>query len=65
MKAQELRDMNESDLNQELLALTRELFNLRMSKAVGNLNKTHTLTQVRRKIARVKTILREKQASEK
>ncbi|MCW5588923.1 MAG: 50S ribosomal protein L29 [Legionellales bacterium] len=65
MNIAELREKTEKELNEESLALTRELFNLRMSKAVGNLKQTHTLTEVRRNIARVKTVIREKQASGK
>ncbi len=61
MKTKELRQMNVDDLNKEILAMTRELFNLRIRQGGGQLSKTHMLTKVRRDIARVKTILNEKQ----
>ncbi|AEW44782.1 50S ribosomal protein L29 [Serratia symbiotica str. 'Cinara cedri'] len=61
MKAQELYEKNIKELNTELLNLLREQFNLRMRLASGQLQKTHLFKQVRRNIARVKTLLTEKQ----
>ncbi len=61
MKINELREKTAAELNEELLALLREQFNLRMQKATGQLTKLHLLTQVRRNIARVKTLLKEKE----
>lgn len=60
MKAQDLREKNVEELNEELLNLLREQFNLRMQAATGQLQQTHTLKAVRRDIARVKTVLTEK-----
>ncbi len=60
MKASELRDKSVEELNAELLGLLREQFNLRMQHATGQLNQTHQLKQVRRNIARVKTIITSK-----
>ena len=60
MKAQELREKSVEQLNEELLGLLREQFNLRMQAATGQLQQTHTLKTVRRDIARVKTVLTEK-----
>jgi len=60
MKATELRDKSVEDLGKELIGLLREQFNLRMQKGTGQLSKTHRVGQVRREIARVKTILNEK-----
>jgi len=60
MKASELREKSVEELNQELLGLLREQFNLRMQAATGQLNQTHLLTQVRKDIARVKTVLNDK-----
>ena len=57
MKANELRDKSIEELNKELLNLTREKFNLRMQKATGQLGQSHLLSQVKRDIARVKTVL--------
>ena len=60
MKANELRDKSVEDLNSELLALLREQFNLRMQNSTGQLPRSHQMKQVRRNIARVKTVLNEK-----
>ncbi|BBI91545.1 50S ribosomal protein L29 [Serratia symbiotica] len=60
MKAQELREKGVEELNTELLNLLREQFNLRMQVASGQLQQTHLLKQVRRNVARVKTLLTEK-----
>ncbi len=62
MKASELREKSVEELKQELLNLTREKFNLRMQKGTGQLARPHQLKAVRRNIARIKTILNEKQA---
>jgi len=60
MKASELRDKKIEELNQELLDLLREQFNLRMQKANDQLNRHTQLKSVRHDIARVKTVLKEK-----
>lgn len=60
MKASELKAKSVEELNTELLGLLREQFNMRMQAATGQLAQTHLLKQVRRNIARVKTILTEK-----
>lgn len=60
MNASELRQKGVDELKQELNKALREQFNLRMSKATGQLSKTHTLGQVRKDIARIKTVLAEK-----
>jgi large subunit ribosomal protein L29 len=65
MKASDLRQKSLEDLNQELLALLREQFNLRMQRATNQLSKPHLFRQVRRDIARVKTVLEEKVGSKK
>ena len=62
MKAKELRDKSVTDLKKELLELLKEQFNLRMQKNVGEAPKPHQYPKVRRNIARVKTILREKES---
>ena len=62
MNATELRKKDQAELKDELLDLLREQFNLRMQRASGQLNKGHLLRNVRRNIARVKTVLNEKKA---
>ena len=60
MNASELKTKNVEDLETRLLELFKEQFTLRMQKGSGQLTQTHLLKQVRRNIARVKTILTEK-----
>ena len=60
MEASELRDKSIDELNEELVALRREQFNLRMQQATGELTKHHEHRRVRKDIARVKTVLNEK-----
>ncbi|HET6725514.1 MAG TPA: 50S ribosomal protein L29 [Gammaproteobacteria bacterium] len=59
MKAIELRDKSAKELNDELLALKRELFNLRMQAGTGQLARTDQLGRVKRDIARVRTVQNE------
>ena len=61
MKASEIREKNLNELKEELLRLRKEAFNLRMQRASGQLPQTHLLKETRRDIARVKTIMKEKQ----
>jgi large subunit ribosomal protein L29 len=62
MKVSELRQKTSDELQQELLALLREQFNLRMQKATNQTSKPHLFRQARRNIARVKMVLSEKAA---
>jgi len=61
MKAADLRKKSIEDLNEELVALRREQFNLRMQHATGELTQNHEHGRVRKEIARVKTVLNELQ----
>lgn len=60
MKASELKTKSVADLQQELLSLNKEQFGLRMQVATQQLSNTSQLRKVRRNIARVKTVLTEK-----
>jgi len=60
MKAEELRNKNDGELREELLALAREAFNLRMQKGTGQLARPNQVRVVRRNIARIKTVLVER-----
>jgi len=60
MNASDLRTKNTAELREELLGLLREQFNLRMQKGTGQLGQPHMIKQVRRKIARIYTVLNEK-----
>ena len=62
MNASELRSKSETELKDELLGLLREQFNLRMQRASGQMSKGHLMRNVRRNIARIKTVLNEKKA---
>ena len=63
MKANELREKSAQQLNEQLLGLLRDQFNLRMQKATGQLGQSHLLSQVKRDVARVKTVLNSRQVS--
>jgi large subunit ribosomal protein L29 len=63
MKAKELRTKDTAELNKELLELRRAQFSLRMQAATQQLQNTSQLGKVRKDIARIKTILREKAAA--
>lgn len=60
MKATDLRAKDPADLNKELTEELRKQFNLRMQRGSGQLTRSHQLKEVRRSIARIKTILNEK-----
>ena len=60
MKARELKEMSEAELRQKDKEITEELFNLKFQHATGQLENTARLPQVRKDLARVKTVLREK-----
>ncbi len=59
MKAKELRGKTKGELQEELLKLRREQFNLRMAQASGQTAKSDQFGKVRRNVARVKTVLGE------
>ncbi len=65
MNAEELRAKSETELQDELLNLRKEQFNLRMQKATGQLARPTEFKAVRKNIARVNTILTEKRAGSK
>jgi large subunit ribosomal protein L29 len=65
MKASDVRAMSADQLNDELAKLKKEQFNLRFQKATGQLEKSSRVLEVRRDIARVKTIARQKAAQAK
>ena len=63
MKAVDLREKSVADLKEELLVLRREQFNLNMAKATGQLAQIHLLGQIRRDIARIKTVIAQKEVA--
>ena len=60
MKAQEIREKSAEELQEELLRLRKEQFSMRIQFASGQLGQTHLMGVVKRDIARVKTIMKEK-----
>ena len=61
MKAKEIRQMTDQELSTQLLDLKGELFNLRFQLATGQLDNPMRIKAVRKNIARVKTIIRERE----
>ena len=61
MKASEIRKMSEAELNEKLVSLKKDLFFLRMQHATNQLDNPLKIAEVKREIARVKTIIREQQ----
>lgn len=61
MKAKEIRDLDVADLEKKIQDLNQELFNLRFQLHTGHLENSSRLGQVKKDIARVKTVLQEKQ----
>ena len=62
MKASELRDLTQDQLQDELIKLKKEQFNLRFQVATGQLENTARVRQIKRTIARIKTLYGQKQA---
>ena len=65
MKADEVRGLSADQLKDKLAELKKEQFNLRFQKATGQLEKSSRINEVRKDIARVKTIARQKAAEAK
>ena len=64
MKIEKMREMTEQELNNEALKLKQELFNLRFQHVTGQLENPIKMRDVKREIARVKTVIREKQLNQ-
>lgn len=64
MKATELRTKSEDELKDSLLGLRKEAFNLRFQRASGQLENTARIREVRRDIARIKTVLHRRQSAD-
>ncbi|KYD20713.1 MAG: 50S ribosomal protein L29 [Caldibacillus debilis] len=61
MKAKEIRDLTTAEIEQKIKELKEELFNLRFQLATGQLENTARIREVRKTIARMKTIIRERE----
>jgi large subunit ribosomal protein L29 len=62
MKIAEVRSLTADQLADNLLQLKKEQFNLRFQKATGQMEKTHRVDQIRKDIARIKTVQRQSKA---
>jgi len=58
-----LRGKDIAALKEELMALRKEQFNLRMQRAMGQVTQSHLITGVRKKVAQVKTLMQQSKAS--
>ncbi|BAT61047.1 50S ribosomal protein L29 [Variibacter gotjawalensis] len=65
MKIDDVRGLSADQLSDELLKLKKEQFNLRFQRATGQLENTSRVRQVRRDIARIQTVARQKRAAAK
>lgn len=65
MKAKDIRELNKDELSAKLNDLKSEFFNLRFQLATGQLNNPSSIKNVKKDIARVKTILREMELNQK
>ena len=65
MKAKELHELTVDELNTKLKELKEELFNLRFRHAIGQLENPASLKNVKKEIAKIKTILRERELAAK
>ena len=61
LKNNELRNMSTEELNKKIAEYKEELFNLRFSQATGNLEKPSRIKELRKLVARMKTIIRERE----
>lgn len=61
MKANEIRDLTTAEIEQKVKSLKEELFNLRFQLATGQLENTARISEVRKAIARMKTVIRERE----
>lgn len=65
MKVKEIRELSTEDINNKLKETKQELFNLRFQQATGNLEKPSRIRELRHTVARLKTVLRERETVEK
>jgi len=64
VKTKELRDMSNEQLQAKIAECKEELFNLRFSQATGNLEKPSRIKELRKLVAKMKTILRERELND-
>lgn len=64
MKMNDIRKLATKDLNKKLEENKKELFNLKFASATGSLEKPHRIKELRHEVARIKTVIREREISE-
>ena len=64
MKVKEIRELTTEEINKKLVEAKEELFNLRFQQATGNLEKPSRIKDLRHTVARLKTVLRERELNE-
>ena len=64
MKVKEIRELSTEDIQKKLVETKEELFNLRFQQATGNLEKPSRIRDLRHTVARMKTVLKEREANE-
>ena len=65
MKTSEIRKMSTEEINAKIVELKSELFDLRMKQSTGSVEKTHKINEDRKTIARLKTVLNEREGGNK
>lgn len=64
MKMDEIKKLTTEELNTKLAEFKNELFNLRFASATGNIEKPHRIKELRHAVARIKTVIRERELKE-
>lgn len=64
MKTSEIRKMSNEEISKKITELKSQIFELRMKQSTGNLDKPHKINELRKTVARLKTVLNEKDGSE-
>lgn len=61
MKAYEIKNLSDAEINQKIVETSEELFNLRFQLAIGQVSDTNRVAALKRDVARMKTVLRQRQ----
>ena len=64
MKVKEIRELSTKDINEKIVSAKEELFNLSFQQATGSLEKPSRIRELRHEVARLKTVLREREIEE-
>ncbi len=64
MKSKEIRELTTEEIKKQIIESKEELFNLRFQQATGNLEKPHRVGELRKTVARLKTVLKERESKE-